>query len=435
MRSAFEANLAAGGAQLLGRRRGAAALLIAVALTGSIAPAKADYRLHAGDILEISVARLPELKHRVPVQLDGTISFPLLGTMSVAGMSAADLQAKVQATLAAKVFRQRTPDGRENSVTIDPDEVTATIVEYRPIYVNGDVARPGQQVFRPLMTVRQVVALSGGYDVMRLRMNNPVLETADLRGEYEALWTEYAREQAHVWRLKQELGQESGLDRASLLDVPVARSTAVDIVNGEAEQLKARLADQQAEKKFLQRAIGQADEQIHILSEQQKTEDQANQADTEELERAKELFNRGNLTSLRVSDARRAMLLSSTRKLQTTAQLMQTKRQRDDFLRQIERLDGQRKSDTLRELQEAIVALSKIRFKLQSTGEKLQYIALAKSQLARGLGNKPSITILRNGTNGIDHLPANEESEVQPGDVVEVALQDENPGADLSSLR
>jgi polysaccharide biosynthesis/export protein len=435
MRSAFEANLAAGGAQLLGRRRGAAALLIAVALTGSIAPAKADYRLHAGDILEISVARLPELKHRVPVQLDGTISFPLLGTMSVAGMSAADLQAKVQATLAAKVFRQRTPDGRENSVTIDPDEVTATIVEYRPIYVNGDVARPGQQVFRPLMTVRQVVALSGGYDVMRLRMNNPVLETADLRGEYEALWTEYAREQAHVWRLKQELGQESGLDRASLLDVPVARSTALDIVNGEAEQLKARLADQQAEKKFLQRAIGQADEQIHILSEQQKTEDQANQADTEELERAKELFNRGNLTSLRVSDARRAMLLSSTRKLQTTAQLMQTKRQRDDFLRQIERLDGQRKSDTLRELQEAIVALSKIRFKLQSTGEKLQYIALAKSQLARGLGNKPSITILRNGTNGIDHLPANEESEVQPGDVVEVALQDENPGADLSSLR
>lgn len=435
MRSAFEASLAAGGAQLLGRRRDAAALLIAVALTCSFAPAKADYLLHAGDILEISVARLPELKHRVPVQLDGTISFPLLGTMSVAGMSAADLQAKVQATLATKVFRQRTPDGRENSVTIDPEEVTATIVEYRPIYVNGDVARPGQQVFRPLMTVRQVIALSGGYDVMRLRMNNPVLETADLRGEYEALWTEYAREQAHVWRLKQELGQESGIDRASLLDVPVARSTALEIVNGEAEQLKARLADQQAEKKFLQRAIVQADEQIHILSEQQKTEEQANQADTEELERAKELFNRGNLTSLRVSDARRAMLLSSTRRLQTTAQLMQTKRQRDDFLRQIERLDGQRKSDTLRELQETIVTLSKIRFKLQSTGEKLQYTALAKSQLARGLGNKPSITILRNGTNGIDHLPANEESEVQPGDVVEVALRDDNPGADLSSLR
>jgi hypothetical protein len=47
MRSAFETSSAAGGAQLLGRSRGAAALLIAVALTCSIAPAKADYRLHA----------------------------------------------------------------------------------------------------------------------------------------------------------------------------------------------------------------------------------------------------------------------------------------------------------------------------------------------------------------------------------------------------
>jgi polysaccharide export outer membrane protein len=86
-------------------------------------------------------------------------------------------------------------------------------------------------------------------------------------------------------------------------------------------------------------------------------------------------------------------------------------------------------------LQEATVTLSKIRFKLQSTGEKLQYTALAKSQLARGFGNKPSITILRNGSKGIDHLLAHEESELQPGDVVEVALRDDNPGGDLSSLR
>jgi polysaccharide export outer membrane protein len=109
---------------------------------------------------------------------------------------------------------------------------------------------------------------------------------------------------------------------------------------------------------------------------------------------------------------------------------MQTRRQRDDFSRQIERLDGQRKSDILRELQEATVALSKIRFKLQSTGEKLQYTALAKSQLVRGFGNKPEITIVRNGARGSENLIASEEFELQPGDVVEVALQvagGENP--------
>jgi polysaccharide export outer membrane protein len=430
-RPAFrEAALFGARAPHLANASGARSFLLAVALLCSITPAKAEYRLHVGDVIEISVARLPELKQRVPVQLDGTISFPLLGTLPVASLSPAEVQSKVQAMLASKVFRQRMSDGRENSVMIEPDEVTATVVEYRPIYVNGDVSKPGEQAYRPLMTVRQAVAVSGGYDVVRLRMNNPILEVADLHAEYESLWTEYAKEQAHVWRLQQELGQEATVDRRALLDVPLARSAALEIVNIEAEQLKTRQTDEQAEKKFLGRGIVQADEQIQVLSEQLKTEDQGALADVEEFERAKELFSRGTLTMLRVSDARRSMLLSSTRKLQTTAQLMQTRRQRDDFSRQIERLDGQRKSDILRELQEATVALSKIRFKLQSTGEKLQYTALAKSQLTRGFGNKPEITIVRNGARGSENLIANEEFELQPGDVVEVALQvagGENP--------
>ena len=71
-------------------------------------------------------------------------------------------------------------------------------------------------------------------------------------------------------------------------------------------------------------------------------------------------------------------------------------------------------------------ALNKIRFKLsQVPEEKLQYTMLAKSQLARGFGNEPSITIVRNGTKGVEHLVAKEESELQPGDVVEVALRDD----------
>ena len=433
VRSAFsEAALFARGASCRGKIREARPLLFALALLGSITPAKAEYKLHVGDVIEISVARLPALKQRVPIQLDGTISFPLLGTLPVAGLSPAEVQAKVQAMLAAKVFPQRTSDGRETSVTIEPDEVTATVAEYRPIYVNGDVSKPGEQTYRPLMTVRQAIALSGGYDVVRLRMNNPILESADLQAEYESLWTEFAKEQAHVWRLQQELGQQTAIDQKALLDVPLARPTAQAIVNIEIEQLKARKTDEQAERTFLQHGIVQADEEIQVLSQQQKTEEQGNQADIDEFERTKDLFSRGNLTSLRVSDARRAMLLSSIQKLQTAAQLMQTQRQRDDLSRQIVRLDGLRRSEMLKELQDATVALSKIRYKLQSTGEKLQYTVLAKSQLARGLGNQPAITVMRNATNGLEKLAANEDSELQPGDVVEVALMKDTMGPKLA---
>ena len=73
---------------------------------------------------------------------------------------------------------------------IDADEVTTVIAEYRPIYVNGDVSKPGEYPYRPSITARQLVAVAGGYDILRTRMNNPYLESADLRSEYGSLWTE-----------------------------------------------------------------------------------------------------------------------------------------------------------------------------------------------------------------------------------------------------
>jgi polysaccharide export outer membrane protein len=403
--------------------------ILAVSLLASTYPASAEYRLNIGDVIEISMARLPELKHRVPVQLDGTISFPLLGTLSVAGLTPSDAQASIQAALATKVFRQRAWDGRENAVVIEPDEVAAVVVEYRPIYVNGDVSRPGEQAYRPLMTVRQAVALSGGYDLMRANTNNP-LQSAELVGDYELHWIAFAKEQAHVWRLRAELDDKNGLDQSTLLDAPLPRSAVSEIMSLESEQLKARQADYERERAFLRHAIKQAGEQIEVLTVQEQKEEQGAQADADELQRSIDLYGKGSLPSPRVMDARRALLLSSTRRLQTAAQLVQVRRQLDDLSRQLERLGDQRRINLLRELQDAGVRLGESRARLRSIGEKLQYTALVRSRLARGNGNKPEITILRKGAKGWEHLIAEEETELRPGDVVEVALRSEPAAGD-----
>lgn len=397
-------------------------LLFAAAMLCAASPARADYRLHVGDVIEISVARAPELKQRVPVQLDGSISFPMMGNLPVAGLTPAEAQSRIQAILATKVFRQRLSDGRDNEIMIDHDEVTATVVEYRPIYVNGDVSKPGEYAYRPLMTVRQAVALSGGYELMRYRMQNPVLEAADLRAEYESLWAEFAKGQALVWRLKTELGEDKHLDQSSLKDLPLKQSTISEIVHVEAEQLKARQADYDSQKAFLQRAIVLGDKQVDVLTEQQKQDDEGAQADIDELQRALEFYGKGALPSPRVADSRRAVLMSSTRKLQTSAQLMQIKQQQSDFTRQLGKLDDQRKMDLLKDLQDANVKLTEVRAKLQSTSEKLQYATLVRSQFVRG-GGQPEIVVIRMDEKGQTRIRANEESELQPGDVVEVTLR------------
>jgi polysaccharide export outer membrane protein len=397
--------------------------LVTVGFLCSIVPAAAaDYQIDVGDVIEIMVARVPELQRRVPVKSDGTISFPLLGTLLVAGLSPSEVEANIQADLATKIFRQRTPDGRENAVAIEPEEVTATVVQHRPIYVNGDVSKPGEQAFRPFMTVRQAIALSGGYDILRLRMENPILLSADLRGEYESLWTEFAKERARVSRLNTELGEKDTLDQKLLADVPIPPSRKAEIVRVEAEYLQTEQADYEREKAFLQHSITQGDEQIKVLSEQNAKEEQGVQADAEELQRINELFGKGALVSPRVTDARRAVLLSSTRKLQTAAQLMQVKKQQDDIARQLERLDDQRRIRLLQDLQEARTKIGQIRARLQSVGEKLLYTA-ARSQVMRGNEFKQELTLIRKGKSGPERVIVDQDSELQPGDVVEVALR------------
>lgn len=396
--------------------------LLTASLTCWAFPALADYRIDVGDVIEISVARIPELQRRVPVKPDGRISFPLLGTYSVVGLAASEMEAKIQAALATKIFKQRLPDGREFATTIDPEDVTAIVAQYRPIYVNGDVAKPGEQQFRPLMTVRQAVALSGGYDMLRLRTENPLFTVADLKGEYQSLWVAFAKEQAHISRLKAELGDKDALDQPPVADNRMPSTGIAEIVAIEAEHLKVDQADHEREKAFLRRSVNKADEQIQVLETQEAKEEQGTQADAEELKRVLELFGKGALPSPRVTDARRAVLLSSTRKLQTAAQLMQIKKQEDEVARQLERVDDQRRIKLLQELQDARMVLGQVQAKLQSTSEKLQYAA-ARLPVGRANELRPDIALIRKGEKGHARIAADEDSELQPGDVVEVALR------------
>jgi polysaccharide export outer membrane protein len=396
--------------------------LVAVGLTIS-AQAKAEYRVNVGDVLEVAVAGVPELRQRAPVQVDGNISLPLVGMLPVAGLPLPEIRAKIGAALTSKVFRQRTVDGREVVVVIDADQVTATVAEYRPVYVNGDVSKPGEYAYRPASTARQLIAMAGGYDIMHIRMNNPYLESADLRSEYGSLWTELAKEQARMWRIKVELGEGTQINPATLTDVPIARSAISEIVNAESEYLKTKQNDYQQEKEFLQRSVRQGDEEVRVLSEQQQKDEEGLQSDVEDLRKASDLFAKGSLISPRVTDARRAVLLSATRKLQTYAQLLQVKKLQDESARRLVKLDDQRRLDLLRELQDTSLKLNQIREKLQSVGEKLQYTAMVRSQLVRGAGSKPDIAIIRNNGKGSERIIASEDAELQPGDTIEVTLR------------
>jgi polysaccharide biosynthesis/export protein len=405
-------------------RKGATALFgfLSLCLAWSAAAAQLQYRLAAGDIMEVSVAGIPELQRRVPIDMDGSISFLPLGTVMVAGLTPSEAQVKIQALLANKVVHVRTTNGQTNTVVINPEEVIATIAEYRPVYVSGDVSKPGAYPYRLSMTARQAIALAGGYDTVHFRLGDPIVDLADLKGEYATLWTEFAKERVHAWRLKSQLGEAPDPVQKALASVPLSDSEVGEIIRLETGLLSADQADRQREREFIQRAIKQGSDQIATLSEQRQEEEQGVKADAEELEKDLDLLKKGTVLSQRVTDARRAVLLSSTRKLQTVVQLMQLKRQQDEFQRKLEQLDDRHRIELLAELQETNAKLNGIRVKLQTIEDKIRYIGLLRSQLVVGTSG-PEISIVRNGANGSQRLFTAEDAEVQPGDVVEVALR------------
>ena len=109
---------------------------------------------------------------------------------------------------------------------------------------------------------------------------------------------------------------------------------------------------------------------------------------------------------------------------------MQVKRSRAEFARELEKIDDQRQIRLLAELQDATVKLSGERAKLRSAEEKLQLAGLRPPRSSDG-ASKADITVFRSTINGKERHTVDADTELQPGDVIEVALRAE--GVDIAA--
>jgi polysaccharide export outer membrane protein len=398
--------------------RAASACFAFLLALGPFAASAAQYKIQAGDVLEFSVASLPILKQRAAVDINGDVNFPLLQDIHAVGLPLAELRTRVRELISAKPFRQRGSEGRETLLTIDPDEITISIVEYRPIYITGDVGRPGEQPFRPGITVRQAIALGGGYDSAQLRLGSPNLQLADLRGDYQTLSASILGNRSLISRLEAELNDRATIEQALMPSLPVDAGMQRSIMQREGDELAARVKDYQNEKVFLARSIDAADKFLSVLSLQQENEKQGAELDAQDFDRVNALFAKGSVPITRVMDARRAMLLSSTRQLQTSVQVSENQIRREDLIRSVAKLDDQRRADLLLQLQTASLANLELQAKLRAVTVKLALLGKAGDSA----GPEPQVEVYRSGQAAVT---AADDTELQPGDVVKVKARDE----------
>jgi polysaccharide export outer membrane protein len=113
------------------------------------------YRLDAGDRLRVVVYGQEGLTNTYAIDAGGSITMPLIGAVPARGRTPAGLAAEITGRLRRGYIR-------EPSVAVE-------IEAYRPFFILGEVAAPGQYPYVPNMSVESAVAIAGGFSPRALR--------------------------------------------------------------------------------------------------------------------------------------------------------------------------------------------------------------------------------------------------------------------------
>ena len=127
----------------------------------------AAYRLDAGDRLRVVIYGQEGLTNTYAIDAGGSITLPLIGSVRARGRTPAGLAADITARL-------RNGFIREPSVAVE-------IEAYRPFFILGEVAAPGQYPYVPNMSVESAVAIAGGFSP-RARRDSVTLTHTDANG-------------------------------------------------------------------------------------------------------------------------------------------------------------------------------------------------------------------------------------------------------------
>jgi polysaccharide export outer membrane protein len=131
------------------------ALAVAGCAPGTALPPLPDgasqpYRLATGDNLRINVFDDSRLTGEFRVNDSGNVALPLVGSVRANGLTPAELEAAIANALRRSNLFQR-------------PTVAVEVAEYRPVYLLGEVSRPGPVEYKPGMTMLTAITVGGGF--------------------------------------------------------------------------------------------------------------------------------------------------------------------------------------------------------------------------------------------------------------------------------
>lgn len=141
--------------------------------------------LGPGDTVDIEVYRHDDLKRTLRIDAEGKITFPLIGDVEAAGISAVQLRSKMRDELAKYI--------------VDP-QVIVNIrgMKSQRVYVLGEVTKPGVFSLEAPMSVLEAVSHSGGFTIDAKEENVIVIRGSRAKAQLVKLDLEKVLEEGDI---------------------------------------------------------------------------------------------------------------------------------------------------------------------------------------------------------------------------------------------
>lgn len=392
------------------------AFVLAWLLTGGEAlagaPDTTSTILAPGDVIKVVVYNRPELTGTYPVGPEGAVRLPLVGTVSVAGSA----MEAVQTMLARRI----------SSLLDYEAPVTVDMARYRPVFVVGAVARPGEHDYTPGLLVMQLVARAGGISLSGSEAVTEVTPLAAMRARQELLTTLLDVQALSI--------RQAALD--DLLNGSDNLSRLKDIQGiGDAKVLQSSLDDQQAlmdisRKRlqvagdFTQRLQTQLDEEVQALLNEEKALTRQAALVAQELQTVQSLRNEGLTTSSRMLSQQNMDAEIKVDLHRVATYLSRVRQEKIELERRLQDTEHRWRQDHVVERAKVAVDLAQARAKLAAARSGVAAMGL---ELLSEAGDIPvpsdaRFVISRPGPGGLQEIEAARATPLQAGDILHVYL-------------
>ncbi|MGK9237085.1 polysaccharide biosynthesis/export family protein [Inquilinus limosus] len=411
--------------RLSGRRAGPLPLCMLAALLWMEAavPAVAGdgaYRINPGDTLAITVYGQETLSGPFRVGPDGIIGYPLLGDVEVDGLTTGEIAKRIGAGL-----EEHVPSGSAVSVSIQ---------EYSPVFVLGEVEKPGPYPYRPGMIALELLAVGGGLKKPTLTTENSRLQLITTGQEYADLQLQRFSLLVRRARLKAEMSGAETFEfvlptHDSVQDADVLNR----IVEGEETLFQVRKEALESQDRAMQAQRASYEQEISTLEQAIKMHNEELALLAEDVKAMQTLADQKLTQLTRLRETQRSYSVAQRDVLDQQSYLARARQNLLDLEQRRIELRSTRVNENAAELREADLEIARAD---QRMGSLLATLSELKQEMTSATEAVAAVTTSYTITRLVDgqyqEIAADERAEIRPGDILRASQKIDLRGPQLT---